>query len=92
MVNLTQINSIKDVKTFTSQLIAEGASFHPDDRDFRKYITKAGDKLYTNKEAILRNRLLKECFKICRQEKISIKNLYFEVFLKETGLEKLALK
>ncbi len=93
MVNLTQITSIKDVKTFTSQLIEEGATFHPDDQDFRKYIhCETGDKMYSNKEALRRNRLLKQCFKVCKKEKICIKRLCFEVFLKKTGLKKLVLK
>ena len=93
MVKLTKVKSIKDIKTFTSQLIAEGATFHPDDRDFRKYIRiTTGDKLYNNEEALLRNRLLRECFKICKKEKTSMYDLYFEVFLKETGLKKLVLK
>ena len=91
-MNLTQIRSIKDVKIFTSQLIAEGASFNPDDKDFRRYINQTGDKLYSREEALLRNRLLKECFQICRAEKTCIYDLCFQVFLKESGLQKLALK
>lgn len=93
MMNLTQITSLQDVKKFTSQIIAEGASFHPDDKDFRKYIqSSTGEKMYTSKEALLRNRLLRQCFTICRKEKTCIYNLYFKVFLKESGLKKLALK
>jgi len=89
MVKLTQIQSIKDVETFTAQLVKEGINFHPDTPDFSEYVhSKTGENIYTLKEALLRNRLLTQCFAVCEKQSIDIYDICLEVFLKETGMHK----
>ena len=40
---IAKIQTVKDVKTFAKQLIAEGVSIHPDD-DFNDYVNFKEDK------------------------------------------------
>lgn len=65
MVKLTQIQSIKDVKTFVTELVQEGTNFHPDQDDFKEYVNLlTGERIYTDKEILLRNTLLKQCLAV----------------------------
>ncbi|OEY71964.1 hypothetical protein [Salegentibacter salarius] len=85
---ITQVNNLSDVRAFGKALIMEGTSFHPDN-DFKEYIIKASEKpSYTFKEAKFRNSLMEKCFVICANEKVDVYNIMFEVYLKETGMDK----
>lgn len=85
---ITQINNLSDVRAFSKALIMEGTSFHPDN-DFTEYIIKVSENpAYSFKEAKFRNSLMEECFFICANEKVDIYDVMFEVYLKETGMDK----
>jgi hypothetical protein len=70
---INEITSISDVEYFFNYLInEESLNFHPDE-DFRNYIhLETGLPSYSIPEAILRNRLLSECFQTCEKEGVDI--------------------
>lgn len=70
---LVQIKTINDVKSFATHLVqVERLSFHPDD-DFRDYINVENQKaFYTEEEALLRNKLMNECFEVCKRENVEL--------------------
>jgi hypothetical protein len=85
---INEIKSLEDVTRFVLQLVAEGLNYHPDD-DFENYINiKTGEPSYTPGEALLRNQLNKQCFKVCKSAGADIYNISMEIFLKETGMNK----
>ena len=85
---ITQINNLSDVRAFGKDLIMEGTSFHPDN-DFTEYIINGSEEpAYTLTEAKFRNNLMQQCFVLCAKEKIDVFGFMFEVYLKETGMDK----
>ena len=74
------ITKIEDVASFAKYLIhEEKLSVHPDDNffEYTDYETKL--PFYTKKEAILRNKLMNQCFDLCEKNDIDI----YEVFYNE---------
>lgn len=85
---LEQINDLDNVRLFAAQLIKEGISFHPDD-DFYTYVNlETGLQTYTESEAAKRNKLLAQCFKVCRENQTDIYDLMNEITLVKSGLSK----
>lgn len=70
---IKKIQTTSDVEQFINSLIIkENLNFHPDE-DFRNYIhLDTGLPSYSIPEAILRNKLLSECFQICKKEGVDI--------------------
>ncbi|EOZ96151.1 hypothetical protein A33Q_2744 [Indibacter alkaliphilus LW1] len=66
---ISKVKSIQDVEAFFKHLLEnESLNFHPDD-DFRNYIhmeTKLPS--YSIEEAEFRNKLMKDCFNVCKRE------------------------
>ena len=86
---MTEIRTLDDVNEFVIQLIAEGLNYHPDD-DFANYVNiETGEPSYTPDEALLRNQINTQCFRFCESVGADIYDLSMEIFLKETGLDKL---
>lgn len=86
---ITKIKTVSDVKSYAAMLIDEDTAFHPD-TDFNEYIVRTnGSPAYQNEEAKLRNKLMDECFTVCRKEGEDIYNIMMNVYLKETGLDNL---
>ncbi|PBI83548.1 hypothetical protein BSF41_45340 [Flavobacterium sp. ACN2] len=72
---IAKINTLEDVHIFAEQLIGEGLNFHPDD-DFNDYVNLVTNKASYNKiEADVRNKLMDECFEICKKNNIDIYKL-----------------
>jgi len=67
MNKVLEIKSIEDVVVFADVLRLEGCSFHPDD-DFSEYVNKDNEPAYNSEEIELRNRLMDECFAVCKSE------------------------
>jgi hypothetical protein len=87
MVDLQEIKSIEDVKTFAAQLVSEGTNFHPDE-DFEEYVViGTGEPSYSKKEATLRNKLLDQCFTVCEKEGACIYDTCYEVFIEANGMK-----
>src|SRR5690348_5443515 len=85
---ITKIKTADDVKAFAKQLIAERVGFHPDD-NFNDYVVfKTEKQVYTKRQAEIRNKLMDECFAICKKEGTDIYAIMLEVTLIETGLNK----
>lgn len=85
---ITRIRNTNDVIAFAKQLVIEGISFHPDD-DFKDYINlKTKEPSYNKQEAKLRNKLMNQCFAVCKKEGVDIYDTMMEVTLKETGMDK----
>ena len=85
---IDSIKNVNDVREFAYLLVKEGTSFHPDD-DFHDYVDlESGDTCYTESEADHRNKLMEECFEICKNEKVDIYDVMTEVYLSETGFDK----
>lgn len=86
---LTEIKTLADVKSFAEHLITvEKVNTHPDDDffDYVNYKTKA--PIYSNEEALLRNRLMEECFEVCQKENADVYDIMVEVLQKEIGIDK----
>jgi hypothetical protein len=84
-----KIKNTKDVIAFTKQLVKEGINFHPDD-DFNDYINlKTKKQSYTKQAAKHRNKLMNQCFAVCKKNNVDIYDTMLEVMLKETGMDKL---
>jgi hypothetical protein len=75
-IPLTEIHTMKDVKTFTNQLgEIVGLGWHPD-TDFKDY-TNGKETTFDESEAERLNDLMEDAFKICQNED-EIYNLAFE--------------
>lgn len=81
---ITKIQTTSDVEKFINCLILEeNLNFHPDE-DFRNYIhLDTGLPSYSIQEAILRNKLLSDCFQICEKEGVDIYQIGHETLLKQ---------
>jgi hypothetical protein len=79
---ITEIKTLQDVKTFAQHLTKiERLSFHPDD-DFLDYINfKTRERFYADDEAILRNKLMDECFQVCQQENTDIYDFMYPILM-----------
>jgi hypothetical protein len=85
---IAEIKDINDVILFTKQLVEEGTNVHPDE-DFNNYINiETHAPSYTKSEAIVRNKLMRQCFNVCEKFEQDIYNIMQEIFLIETGLDK----
>lgn len=85
---LKQIKTTNDVVAFAKQLVKEGVNFHCDD-DFNCYINIETQKpTYTKQEADFRNKLMNQCFAVCKKNNVDVYDTMFEIVLKETGLDK----
>ena len=62
-----EITTTKDVKKFALKLKNDGVIFHCDE-NFLDYINLETNKpTYTTKEANDRNKLMSDCFEVCRK-------------------------
>ena len=85
---IMNILTIEDVKHFAKQLRAERLSFHPDD-DFNDYVNFTNDVPYNSKEdAEFKNKLMNECFDVCKSEGLDIYEIMMEELLLESGFDK----
>lgn len=67
-----KIKTIEDVRTFAKHLVqVEKLSFHPDD-DFNDYITNDNKPFYTKDAAAWRNKIMGECFEVCKKNNVDI--------------------
>jgi len=84
---ITSITNLDDVKLFARLLVKEGSNFHPDDDflEYENYKTKL--PYYTNEVAVLRNKLMDQCFAVCEEFGVDIYSTMGDEFLKETGLD-----
>lgn len=83
------INNIEDVSTFFHDLFKEGVNAHPDE-DFVQYVNgETGEDTYTPEEAALRNGLMNKSFEVCESSGADIYDLMQEIYLTETGLDRL---
>jgi len=76
----TQIQTLNDVVAFAKHLVeVEKLSFHPDD-DFRDYIKlKDNQPFYSETEAVLRNKLMNDCFEVCNKNNVEIYELMLPI-------------
>ena len=67
------ITTIQDVKDFADYLVnTEHLNFNSDE-DFRNYISYETHKpTYSEAEAVKRNNLMKQCFRVCESEEVDI--------------------
>jgi len=86
---ITEINDIKDVKTFFKQLLDEGLNFHPD-TPCEDYINcETRQDTYTPEEAVTRNKLMDTCFEVCESINIDIYELSYGMFIQYAGLDQI---
>lgn len=86
---LKEIKKVSDVKKFASLLTEEGINFHPDN-DFSDYINlKTRKPSFSKIEIAHRNSLMKQCFYVCKKNKVDIYNVMCRVYLLKSGLNKL---
>jgi hypothetical protein len=80
---------MKDVSAFMHCLVEESVNAHPD-TDFTDYINlSTGEPTYTPEEAAMRNALMSDAFNVCEKTNTDIYSFMQEIFLTETGLDKL---
>lgn len=85
---LKEINNLNDVRRFAEHLFQEGTNFHPDE-NFHTYVNlNTGLKTYTQAEANLRNKLMKQSFKVCEENKTDVYDFMTEIVLMKSGLDK----
>lgn len=84
---IERIKTINDVESFAKQLVAEGLSFHPDN-DFKDYVfLKENKPCFSEEEAVKRNKLMTQCFKVCEEHGFDIYAFMLEVTLRETRMD-----
>ena len=73
---INNINSVRDVEIFASQLVNdENLSFHPDD-NFSDYINLVTQKsLFSVEKAALLNKMMDQCFEVCLKKNVDIYEL-----------------
>ena len=73
------IETIKDVEDFAKYLYNErGVAFHPDD-DFAEYENiETHEPTFNTEEAILFNRLMEQCFDVCKRNGKDIYDVMIE--------------
>ena len=65
---LQQVNTVQDVVTFIEEIASEINDFNPF-MGFTNYlIPNTTERRYTNKEALLRDHLLEQCFEVCKDQ------------------------
>ena len=72
------ITKIEDVASFAKYLIhEEKLSVNPDDNfcKYENYETQL--PFYTKEEAVLRNKLMKQCFDLCEENDIDIYEIFY---------------
>ena len=71
--NESHINFVKDVKTFFHHIVFERkVNFHPDDM-FEDYVScEGGINTFTLEECAIYDRLMDECFVVCKNEDADI--------------------
>jgi hypothetical protein len=84
---ISKIKTLEDISTFTKAVIAEGVAIHPDD-DFNDMINlESKEAIYKKVDADFRNKLMKQCFRLCNKNNVDIYEFMLETYLKETGLD-----
>lgn len=74
-----KIETIEDVTTFFLQLKEEDLNFHPD-TPFEDYVNiETNERIYTDEESQIRNKLLDDCFTICDDADVDIYELGMEI-------------
>ena len=72
------ITKIEDVASFAKYLIhEEKLSVHPDDNFFEYENYETQLPFYTKEEAVLRNKLMKQCFDLCEENGIDIYEIFY---------------
>jgi len=72
------ITKIEDVASFAKYLIhEEKLSVHPDDNFFEYENYETQLPFYTKEEAVLRNKLMNQCFDVCEQNNIEIYEIFY---------------
>lgn len=69
----SHITSVADVETFFHHIVFERkVNFHPDDL-FEDYVScEGGINTFTIEECAIYNRLMDECFNVCKKEEVDI--------------------
>lgn len=82
---IEQIETIEHVQQFAQDLLNEGTVFHPDD-DFRDHIKGNNLPSFSRKEAEKRNRLMRQCFRVCKREEVDVYGVMLEIVSKHIQL------
>jgi len=70
---IERIKTVEDVQAFAEHLFnTERLNFHPD-CDFREYVNMgSSERTYSEQDAEKRNRMMAECFRVCKKNKTDI--------------------
>jgi hypothetical protein len=83
---VTEISTIKDVEDFMRKLVDEGTNVHPDE-DFNNYINvETNLPSYTKDQAAERNKLMNQCFTICKAEGKDLYEITNVIYSEITGI------
>ena len=84
---INNINSVRDVEIFASQLVNdENLSFHPDD-NFSDYINFETNKfIYSDEKAVLLNKMMEQCFEVCLKQNVDIYELMGKPLFERFGI------
>ena len=82
----SHFESVKDVEAFFHHIVFERkVNFHPDDM-FEDYVfCESGINTFTRDECAIYNRLMDECFAVCKKEGVDIYKIGLEEL--QTALE-----
>lgn len=75
-INITTPNDVINFGKYLFQ--TEKVIFHPDD-DFSIYKMKNGEPLYSEDESKLRNKLMDDCFEVCKKYDLDIYELFLTI-------------
>ena len=77
----SHINSVKEVEKFFQYLVEERKlNFHPDE-DFMNYVSySSGERTFSDEECQLYNRLMDECFEVCKKAEVDIYGVGMSTF------------
>lgn len=81
------ITTIQDVKDFANYLVnTEHLNFNSDE-DFRNYISYETHRpTYSEAEAVKRNNLMEQCFRVCESEEVDIYEVMGEYLMEALNL------
>ena len=80
-IDKSHINKVRDVELFFQYLVEERKlNFHPDE-DFINYVSySSGERTFTDEECQLYNRLMDECFEVCKKAEVDIYGVGMSTF------------
>ncbi|MGN0224989.1 MAG: hypothetical protein ACI4A7_02780 [Prevotella sp.] len=80
-IDKSHINKVRDVELFFQYLVEERKlNFHPDE-DFINYVSySSGERTFTDEECQLYNRLMDECFDVCKKAGVDIYEVGISTF------------